>query len=216
MPYIRAIILDFDGVLAESNEEKTGAFRDLFALYPEYQQAMMDYHLARFSTSRMAKFEHYVYKLMDRPGDVESVQEMAKQFSNFVMHRVAVCPDVPGVREFLKEFSGRLPLYVSSATPQSELQEIVRLRGIDPYFVHVFGDPPIQKREAVGWILDTEKLPSSEVVFIGDSPSDFMVAKDCGLSFFGRDSGIPFDHVEIELYRDFYEIADIVRPRIKG
>lgn len=216
MTVIRAIILDFDGVLAESNEEKLRAFEDLFALYPPYRDAMMDYHLDNYSWPRMSKFEHYVYELVGQPGNVEMVQTMACQFSEFVVRRVVACPDVPGTREFLTEFSQQVPLYISSVTPQGELREIARARGIDSFFVEIFGDPPCPKPDAIRAVLAREKLSPSEVLFVGDSASDYRAARGAGLEFIGRDSGLPFDDAEITLYHDLYEIADVVRQRLRG
>jgi len=211
-----AIILDFDGVLAESNEAKTRAFEDLFALYPLYRDAMMDYHLDNYSRPRMNKFEHYVYELMGQPGNVELVRTMARQFSEFVVRRVVACPDVPGMREFLTQFSRQVPLYISSVTPQKELRKIVRARGIDSFFVEIFGDPPCPKPEAIRAVLTREKLSPSEVIFVGDSASDYRAAREAGLEFVGRDSGLPFDDAGITLYHDLYEIADVVRQRLGG
>ena len=216
MSAIRAIILDFDGVLVESNEAKTHAFEDLFALYPVYRDAMMEYHLANYSRPRMMKFEYYVYELMGRLGDVAMVQAMAHQFSEFAVRRVVACPDVPGARAFLDEFSPQVPLYISSVTPQDELRKIVRARGIDSFFVEVFGDPPCKKQDAIRAVLSREKLLPSQVVFVGDSASDYHAAVDAGLEFMGRDSGLPFDGIEIELYHDLYEIAEYLLNILGG
>ena len=128
MTKIRLIVLDFDGVLVESSAAKLSAFKDLFALYTPYHDAMMDYHLANYSSPRMMKFEYYVYDLMQRPGDIDAVKVMADQFSEFVVQRVIACPEVPGAREFLDEFSHQVPLYVSSVTPESELRSIIHAR----------------------------------------------------------------------------------------
>ena len=216
MSAIRAIILDFDGVLIESNEEKTHAFEDLFALYLPYRDAMMDYHLANYSRPRMMKFEHYVYELMGQPGNVEMVQMMARRFSEFVVRRVVACPNVPGARAFLGEFSRQVALYISSVTPQDELREIVRARGVASFFVEVFGDPPCTKADAIRAVLAREKLLPSEVIFVGDSASDYRAAVEAGVGFVSRNSGLPFDGIEVKLHCDLYEIADVVRRQLKG
>ena len=216
MNKIKAIILDFDGVIVESNQEKTLAFNDLFKCYPPYQDTMMAYHLANFSTSRMTKFEHFVYKLMERPKDIDSVKKMAQQFSELVMHRVIACPSVSGAQDFLEEFSKQLPLYVSSATPHDELKEIAHSRGLTTFFKQIYGDPPYKKKEAIRLVLEREQLPPDEVIFIGDSVSDYMAAKETGVEFIGRNSGLSFDAVVIDLYGDLYEIADIVRKKVNG
>lgn len=216
MNAIGALILDFDGVLVESNEAKTHAFDDLASLYPPYSDAMMKYHLANYSCPRMMKFKHYVYELMGRPGDAEMVQTMVWQFSEFVVRRVIACPDVPGARAFLEEFSRQVALYISSVTPQDELQQIIRARRIDSFFVEVFGDPPYKKQDAIRAVLTREKVLPFEVIFVGDSASDYRAAVEAGVEFVGRNSGLPFDGIEIELHRDLYEIANVVRQRLKG
>lgn len=214
MTAIRAIVLDFDGVLVESNPEKARAFEDLFGLYPEHRDAMLSHHLVNVSRPRLEKFQHYVYDVMGRPGDTAMVQRVLDQFSGFVVPRVVAAPDVPGARPFLEEFSRRVPLYLASVTPEGELRAIVRARGLDPFFTAVFGDPPLTKSEAVRAVLEMEKLPGSEVLLVGDSPSDYEVARTAGLQFVGRDSGLPWDGVAVELHRDLYRVAEVVRGRL--
>ncbi len=214
MTKVGAIVLDFDGLLAESNEAKLSAFKDLFALYPVYHDAMMDYHLANYSSSRMMKFEYYVYDLMQRPGDIDAVKVMADQFSEFVVQRVIACSEVPGAREFLDEFSHQVPLYVSSVTPESELRSIIHARGIESFFVEVFGDPPWQKSDAIRSVLKRERLLPSEIIFVGDSASDYRTAVETGVEFVARNSGLPFNGIGLKLYSDLYEIANVIRERV--
>jgi len=212
---IRAIILDFDGVLIESNEAKTQAFADLFALYPGYSQAMMNYHLKNFSTARKKKFEYYVFKLMNRPGDVAMVETMARQFSELVYSRVMACLEVPGAREFLEEFSRKVSLYIASVTPQDELRRIVRSRSLERYFIDIFGDPPVTKTEAIDSVLQREALTPQQVLFIGDSISDYEAAKTGGIHFIGRESGRGFQPQEVCSYPDLFQIRDVLRKSLK-
>lgn len=216
MSAIQAIILDFDGVLVESNEAKTYAFEDLCDLYPAYRDMMMEYHKENYSIPRMMKFEHYVYDLMGREKDVEMVQTMACLFSEFVVRRVMACSEVVGAREFLEEFWHQVPLYISSATPQQELRQIVHARGMDSFFVKVFGNPPHKKVDVIRLVLTCRKIVPSGLMFIGDTVADYCAAMDAGVEFVGRDSGLPFDGIDIKLHRDLREIAEVVRQRLKG
>lgn len=216
MGNLRAVILDFDGVLVESNAEKTEAFKELFSMYPLYETQMLDYHIKRFSTSRMDKFSHFVHEIMDQPGDTELVKKMADQFSAFVMNRVLSCPEVPGAMEFLIEFSEYLPLYISSATPQDELREIVHRRNMAPYLTDIFGDPPIKKHDAIRSVLEKENALPTDVLFIGDALSDYLVTRESGIRFMGRDSGLSFEGHDIRLCKDLFEIADVIRKEAGG
>jgi beta-phosphoglucomutase-like phosphatase (HAD superfamily) len=52
---LRVLILDFDGVVIESNDVKKEAFQRVFARFPEHAEAMMAFHHAHVSLSRFAK-----------------------------------------------------------------------------------------------------------------------------------------------------------------
>ncbi len=214
MSELRAIVLDFDGVLVESNEPKNRAFEDLADLFPSYRQAMVDYHLENYSLPRHKKFEHYVYELMDWAGDEDLVREMARQFSDFVVERVVACPFVPGAQAFLEEFYQRLPLYVSSVTPEEELRRIIRMREMTRFFVDMFGDPPRSKPDAIHHVISSRGLSPSQLLFVGDTASDYQVAMETGVEFIGRDSGQPFKGIKIDLFRDMREIGSEVRRRL--
>lgn len=177
---------------------------------------MLAYHMENYSTSRMAKFKFYVYELMGRPGNDELVQAMAQQFSGIVKGAVVASPDVPGAREFLREFSQQVPLYISSVTPQEELREIVQARGINSFFTEVYGNPPVQKVDAIRTVLSQQDLIPSQVIFIGDSASDYQAAVQTGLEFIGRDSGFGFQDAPVHLYKNLFEIGDEIRERMKG
>jgi phosphoglycolate phosphatase len=209
---IQAVILDFDGVIAESNEVKNGAFSQFFARYPEHAEAMRAFHEEHHARPRRFKFTHYVECLMHRPGDTEAVDRMAAEFSALVMDRVIQCPEVPGASDFFREFSARVPLYISSVTPQDELEGIVKARGVDRYVKAVFGDPPNAKVQAVEQILSREDLRSEQVAFVGDSRSDFLVAQQTGLFFIARDSGQIFPDEVRKRCVDLGEVADVLRP----
>ena len=58
---IKAIIFDFDGVIIESADIKTEAFRALFENYPEHVEAIAGFHIENGGMSRFDKFRH-IYK----------------------------------------------------------------------------------------------------------------------------------------------------------
>lgn len=211
MRTIKAIILDFDGVLAESNAVKDAAFVEFFSRYPEHAAAMEAYHLAHYAEPRQMKFAYFIEELMGRPGDAGAVERMAEAFSELVAERVIACPEVPGASDFLAEFSPYLPLYISSVTPQAELGRIIVARGVAPHIRRAFGNPPTPKVDAVATVLKDEGLEPGEVAFVGDSESDRQVAVKTGLVFFGRDSGQLFADAELAVAADLGAVADRLR-----
>jgi phosphoglycolate phosphatase-like HAD superfamily hydrolase len=211
----RAIVLDFDGVIVESNEVKTAAFQELFSRHPSVTDAMMRFHLEHQPRPRRVKFARCA-ELLDRAGDGAFVAGLEEAFSRIVAERVAQCALVPGAEPFLQEFSTRVPLYLASVTPVDELRSILQRRGLIGFFTGVYGDPPTAKRDALSAIAAREGITPGELLFIGDAQTDWQAARDAGVPFVGRDSGMFDAEAPIEKYADLIEIARVVRGRIRG
>ena len=214
MTYLRAVILDFDGVLVESNQAKQVAFDALFARYPEHAEAMSTYHMANFERPRLTKFHHFVYQIMASPDGEELVREMAEQFSKDAVQRIIACPEVRGATAFLREFAGSVPLYVASVTPEEELRTIVNARGIATLITSAYGDPPHPKVDAVRGILERERIAPAQALLIGDSLSDYEVARCVGVEFLGRGSD-SFGQETFPVVPDLKAAAEMLRPRIQ-
>ena len=212
MGQIKVIILDFDGVIAESNAVKDAAFGEFFDRHPQYSAAMRDYHQRHHAKPRRFKFTYFIEELMGRPGNVAAIDSMADAFSALVAEQVIACPEVHGAGAFLATFSERVPLYISSVTPQEELDRILVARGCAPYIRQAFGNPPHPKDEAIAAILDREGLQPAQAAFVGDSESDYQVAIKTGLLFVGRDSGQPFSAPGLQLCKDLFAVADRLHP----
>lgn len=210
---LRALILDFDGVVLESNGVKGEAFREVFERYPAHAEAMMAWHEAHISLSRYAKFEHLVFERLGRPGDRALVDDLAAEFSRRVFDRVCTCPEVTGALAFLEHSAARVPLHLASVTPERELLAILERRGLRRYFATIFGCPPWAKSAAVASIAASYNGPEG-LALIGDSPGDRVAAESAGVEFIGRDSGIPFGAVPVSLYPDMTAVATAVFPRL--
>ena len=214
MGRIKTVVLDFDGVLAESNEVKDAAFGEFFQRYPEHAVAMQAYHREYHAQPRRVKFAYLVEELMQRPRDTGMIDCLTEEFSALVAERVIACPEVPGAGAFLAEFAPLVPLYISSVTPQNELDWILAVRKVAPHIRRAFGNPPYSKDAAIGNILEREGLDPSQVAFVGDSESDCQVARLTGLEFYGRDSGQPFTDPSLCLSEDMYAVADKLRALV--
>lgn len=210
----RAVVLDFDGVVVESNHIKTVAFERVFADYPEHAAAMMAHHRANISDSRYKKFRHLAVDLLESPDPDAVVADLAERFTGHVASQVEECELVPGAEAFLSEFSERVPLYLASVTPQPELERILARRGLRKWFREIFGEPPTPKRDALRRVVESGGYTQKEVVLVGDSPGDMLAARDAGVEFVARDSGIPFAEPPPEIYPDLHAVAAALRPRI--
>lgn len=213
MSALRAVILDFDGVIVESNGLKTEAFERVFARFPEHADAMMSYHRAHVSESRFAKFRYLATVWLGRAEDDPIVAELGEAFSVEMLRRIDRCPLVPGAIEFLTRVRGALPVFLVSVTPQAELDTILDRRGLTAYFTRVYGCPPWSKVRAVADIV-AECGDPHDVLFIGDSAGDRRASRETGVEFVARDSGLPFDAPPPRTFPDMDAVLAAIAHRL--
>lgn len=213
MTPIHTVILDFDGVIVESNDIKTRAFETVFSRFPAHAGAMMAYHEAHVSASRFDKFRHLVTQLLGRQADDPLMDELAGAFSDETRRQVIACPLVPGAAEFLDIVSARVPVYLASVTPQGDLDAILAARGLTHYFTRVYGCPPWTKAGAIRDIVGDDV---DGVLFIGDSAGDQRAALETGVELLARDSGLPFDDPQPVSGPDMNDLLARVVPRLPG
>lgn len=181
-----AIFFDFDGVLAESADIKTEAFRTMYAPYgAEVVAGVLDHHQAHAGASRRKKIRYCHKYLLGRRLSEDDLEQLAQHFSRLVEDAVVESLWVPGARDTLHRLHGRLPMFIISGTPKEELRRITARRRMDGYFVEVHGSPP-SKVPIVRDLLERYRLAAERVLFVGDSTTDYDAAAAAGLAFLGR------------------------------
>jgi len=211
---LRVLILDFDGVVIESNAVKTEAFEYVFARFPEYAEAMMAFHHAHVSIDRFVKFRRLA-ELMGKEKDAGFLTEIAESFSAQVRSAMLKVPLVPGADSFLDKAVANMPVYLASVTPERELFDVLNKRNLAHWFLEVYGCPPWTKPEAIRDILSREKIGPSGALLIGDSAGDQRAARETGINFLGRDSGLEFDSPLPLCFSDMKEIEKYLGDFIK-
>jgi len=183
---VKAVIFDFDGVLAESVGIKTEAFRKLFEKEgPEAVNKIVAYHLEHGGVSRFEKFRHIYKEILKRPlGDGE-FDLLCRKFGEFVLEEVIRAPEVNGSAECLRKLHGKAKLFIVSGTPEEEMRHIAEARGTARYFDGIYGSP-LTKAELVREILKGNGLSPDEVVFVGDAMTDYNAAMETGVGFIAR------------------------------
>jgi phosphoglycolate phosphatase-like HAD superfamily hydrolase len=201
---IRAAVFDFDGVVLESADIKTRAFAQLF----DGNEAAVAYHLEHAGVSRYDKFRHISVEILGVAYSEEDEHRLGRRFSELVLEEVLRCPFVPGARELLERRSDDARLFVASGTPEEELREIVRARGLAGWLTGVHGTPST-KGEILARILRERELEPHEMIFVGDAMTDLLGAREASVPFVGRvpDSGMsPFLGERIHVVRDMAEL----------
>lgn len=182
---IEAIIFDFDGVLLESAEIKTEAFQELFSVYPDLVQEIVEYHKKNMGISRYAKFRYFYENILGEQLSYDKERELGIEFSQIALNKILAAPAVRGALEFLNTYYKILPLFIASGTPEDELLYIVKNRNMSQFFKEIHGSPK-KKTEIILDIISRYDLESDEVVFVGDALSDLKASMETGVYFIAR------------------------------
>jgi HAD superfamily hydrolase (TIGR01549 family) len=182
----KSILFDFDGVLAESSHVKTEAFAQLFTPFGEkVKEKVIQHHVEHGGISRYKKLRFYYTEYLQEEISEEKLNDIAQTYSNIVVNKVIATPWVKGVKKFLQNHHKTKELYVVSGTPQKELEYIIQKRHMEKYFRGVYGTPAT-KPEIIKKILTERTYAPAEVLYIGDSLSDYHDAMKADIPFLGR------------------------------
>ena len=182
----KAILFDFDGVLAESMNVKTEAFAKLYESYgEEIVQRVVKHHIENGGISRYKKFEYYHQNYLNKNLSEEELEYLAQQFSDIVVESVIESEWVKGSKEFLEKYYDKIDMYVVSGTPDTELKLVVKNRDMNKYFKGIYGSPET-KSELSNKIISEKGYKKDDVVYIGDSMSDYTEAEKAEIPFLGR------------------------------
>lgn len=210
MKNIKAIIFDYDGVIAESVNVKTEAFAELYRSYgEEVVKKVVAHHKANGGISRFEKFKIYHKEYLGQVIDKKKEQNLAEQFSELVMQKVIESPYVPGAYEFLLNNHKKFDFFISTGTPTGEIENILKAKDIRQFFKEVYGSPE-KKPIHVKKILKKYGYDKKEVVFIGDALTDRDAARNNGIEFIGRYTTIEEIKKEKYLFDNYRELENII------
>jgi phosphoglycolate phosphatase-like HAD superfamily hydrolase len=183
----RIVFWDFDGVIKESVQIKTAAFRKLFLPFGEDIACQVTrHHLAHGGMSRFEKLPLYL-KWAGLDVDAKLVAEFCRRFAGSVEDVVVEAAWVPGVIEFLDRHHENKIFVLVTATPQREIESIVHRLSLGKYFDRIHG-APIAKAAAIRETLAGQGIEAAAALMIGDSKEDLAAADQSGVPFLYRRS----------------------------
>lgn len=182
----KIIIFDFDGVIVDSNEAKTLAFKEAVSDLPRaIQEEFIDYHKMNMGVSRFTKFVYLQEKILGVEYNPDDVSERCKSLSQYMMSFARESLEVfRDTLHFILSNRNDHPMYVASATEQEELRKICQILQIGHLFQGVFGSPK-SKAAIIQSIVEKTGPKKNRYVLIGDSTSDRKAADEAGIDFWG-------------------------------
>lgn len=178
-------LFDYDGVIVASAEIKAQGFVECFASEPaSVREAIRAYVTTHGGESRFAKFRYIHDVILGRSLSSAGLADLCDCYRQYVIEKVQRAPFVSGVLELIHEIYRTTDCYIVSGTPQDELRDLVRLRGIDGLFKDVLGSPT-PKTELTKEVVRRYDGRRDAMVFIGDSLTDYEAARAAYVAFLG-------------------------------
>jgi phosphoglycolate phosphatase-like HAD superfamily hydrolase len=207
----KVIIFDFDGVIVESNDIKTLAFKELFSGHSvEQQNEITAYHRLHEGISRIEKIKYFYDIILKKDLTKDKLNSLSDQFSTIVKEQVVQANSVGSSSTFFSNYSSSYDFYIASGTPELELVEIVDKRNLTQYFKGIFGSPS-KKEQIISNIILKHDLNKKNVWMIGDSLTDYNAALNSDIQFIGRDHSVKIFPKDVSSFKDpFPEIENVL------
>ncbi len=183
---LQAVFFDFDDALAQSLDIKAETFLSLFADRSDaLRQQILEFFVHNTGRSRSTKLRHVYSEMLQEPLSETALADLCQQFAERSLDAVVASPEVAGADGLLRLLQEQgLPLFVVSGTPETELQQVVRARGMGHYFVAVRGTP-VEKEVNIAELLSAHKLDPLRCLMVGDGRVDYIAAEHNGMPFVG-------------------------------
>lgn len=211
---IKAVFYDFDGVIKDSTDIKSAAFRSLYLSFGEdIANKVVAHHQAHGGISRFEKIKHYHADFLNIRLSEPELNDWANRFSALVFQKVIECNYVAGALDSIQNLSVKYSQFIVTGTPETEIHQILEKLGIWQFFKKAYG-APAGKSIICKRILNEENLQPDEVVFIGDATTDFEAAKSNGLHFVLREHGenlIYFKDKDVVRIKDLSKFESIIK-----
>ncbi|RTR35969.1 HAD family hydrolase [Shewanella canadensis] len=189
-------IFDCDGVILDSNALKVQAMKEALealSFKSELVTECVTYFANNFGKSRFHHVTHFVNEILELRSEqkAEIEAKILSDFSNQCKELYLTASLTPGFLNLIQTLPGKK--FVASGSEQSELRAVFKTRGLDKYFVDVFGSPTL-KTQLLSNILQSQ--PDARALMIGDAVSDFDASQENNIDFICY---VPYSNVPMRM-----------------
>lgn len=208
----RVVFFDVDGVLLDTLAAKGEAFVQAFSDFPKFAPSIRSIHLSNGGVSRDVKVSLMLEHVLSRPPSQSEVEERVAKFADDVVGRVLASREIPGASAALTDLSADHILHAISATPASELHDILEARDWSHFFRSIHGYPS-KKSATLRYLMNAFGYLADECVMIGDSSEDRRAARDNGVPFVLVEGSISPDPEDVAAIPDLVTLPVVIRNR---
>ncbi len=183
---LKAVAFDFDGTLVDSNDIKRQALYDVVAELGGSAEILTELLALPDPPDRYGLFAAIVERLGLPEGlDQTWIADYSARCEAGILARIDGWPVLP----LLEALGARgVALFINSATPQSDLRQVVAKSPLAPHITESFGKPA-NKVDNLGAISRMARCALASVLVVGDGEDDRLAAVRAGCRFVGIDRG---------------------------
>lgn len=208
----KALIFDFDGVIINSVKIKDDAFKQIVKGYPrKVKNLFFKYHRRNLGKSRYIKFEYLLKTLIKKKYKKKDIENLSIRFNKIILNKIIQLKLNSGVIRFLKKNKSIFQYFISSGTPEKELQYIIKKKGIESFFSKIYGSPK-EKFEHIREIIKLFNLKKKDIVFVGDGLSDLEAASKMKLNFIQVGNNFKYKNVKYKI-KYFHQLEKLINSK---
>lgn len=170
-------VFDCDGVILDSNNLKTDAFRQCLSDYnPEVVDRFISYHQANGGISRQVKLKAFLEEFVNQRENLQQqTDDLLNRFAQNVVAGLRQAPLVEGVLGVLERLNAQgTRCFVLSGGSQQEILDAFKVKGITHLFEAVLGNPTPKVDLAES--LRSTTILGKRTIYFGDAELDYQIA----------------------------------------
>ena len=173
------IIFDFDGVILDSHRVKTEAFYQIFKKYgKKIAIKSKNYHIKNSGISRYIKFRYIFKNFIKKDFEEKEIKKLSHEFKKICEKKIKKLKVAKSLLKFFRKNVKNYNFFISTGTPQKEIENILKKKNINKYFTKIYGSPENK-------ITHIKKIRNKKLncLFIGDSFEDYKSCKKTNTNF---------------------------------
>lgn len=188
MPHIRAVVFDFDGVLADTERLHLVALRDTLATrgWTLTDEDYFTHYLGYDDRGCVTEFARRHGISLDAGQVHELLRDKARRYADLFDRGEVLFPTA---RPCIERLSAEFPLAIASGSLRGEIERILEANGLRHCFRHIVGaDDVVEGKpapESYGKAVAALGVGGAEAVAIEDSPWGLQSARGAGLHTIG-------------------------------
>lgn len=177
------IIFDFDGVILDSNDVKTIAFKNISKRFGESESnKLVKYHIKNGGKSRFLKIKWFVENVL-KAKSKDLISILVEEYGREVSKSFESCSFRTDLFKLKKKLKGT-KWSIASGGKQDEIVNLLDKKLLLEIFDNGIYGSPTPKMEIVKKIVfNVERNEKNKFVLIGDSLYDYECARENGIKF---------------------------------